>query len=275
MDLSKLSNEELLKLKVKIAGEVSKKTCSDSIGESRVQDFNPAPILIPKPISYNSNIKLQNLEMKSIDYKISKKFIEMNHYSQRMSVGVKSNLGFFLEKELVTVILYSVPVCNQISKFLQVKNSQVLELTRLASLDILPKNTESYCLGQSFKFLKQNYPQYKYLISYADPNHGHLGYIYQATNWKYIGLQRRNNTHILLLDGKEVHERKLSHIHGTNGYFNLKKIYGDRIILKKQLKKHIYIMCLGNHKECKEWYSKFKFLPYPKAHNDIIEGKVQ
>lgn len=34
-------------------------------------------------------------------------------------------------------------------------------------------------------------------------------------------------------------------------------------------------MCIGNHKECKEWYSKFTFLPYPKAHNDIIEGKAQ
>ncbi len=44
MDLSKLSIEELLELKSKFAGEVSKKTCSDSIGKSKVQDLNPAPI---------------------------------------------------------------------------------------------------------------------------------------------------------------------------------------------------------------------------------------
>ncbi|HEY0089168.1 MAG TPA: hypothetical protein VGB37_10000 [Candidatus Lokiarchaeia archaeon] len=290
MDLSKLTNEELLKLKSKFAGEVSKKTYGTSSSESSVQVANPAPkiskrpsytqdfikVEIPKANEYNKEIDLKDLEIKQIDYSLAKIFIKENHYSHTIPSSVKVSLGFYYKEELKTAIIYGAPVGRNVTNWLQVEHSNCLELVRLFSAEGMPKNTESYCISKSFQFLKQNYPQYKYLISYADPNHGHCGYIYQATNWKYVGIQRRIlKERIILIDGKEVHSRTLNAKHGSNADDKLKEIYGDRLEIKGALKKYVYLMCLGNHKECKEWYNKFTFLPYPKAHNDIIEGKAQ
>jgi hypothetical protein len=274
MDLSKLSNEELLKLKAKFAGEVSKKTCGTSSSESSVQVANPAPILIPKPQNYDTNFNLNQLEMKEIEYSIAKIYINENHYSHTLGCSIQLSLGFYYKDELCTAIIYGDPVGINVKSFLQTE-SKPLELVRLFSKDGLPKNTESYCLSKSFKYLKEKYSQFKYLISYADPNHGHCGYIYQATNWKYIGLSSKDGHPTIHIDGKNVHPRSLYSKHGTSSIVVLKEIYGNRLETIEKLQKHVYLMCLGNHRECKEWYSKFTFLPYPKAHNDIITGKAQ
>jgi hypothetical protein len=45
----------------------------------------------------------------------------------------------------------------------------------------------SKILAQSLKFLKRQSPELKLVVSYADPEQGHHGGIYQATNWIYTG----------------------------------------------------------------------------------------
>ena len=273
MDLSKLTNEELMKIvKVnpKFAREVSKKTRLSSTKESRVQDPNLAPITIPKSDNYSKDFNLNQLEIKEIDYSVAKNYISKNHYSHALGCSIQVSLGFYYNKELVTAIIYGDPVGINVKSFLKTEGNP-LELVRLFSKDGLPKNTESFCIGKSFQFLKENYSQYKYLISYADSNHGHCGYIYQATNWKYIGLSAKDGHPIFFINGKNVHPRSLYSKHGTSSIPKIKEIYGQSLEIKPKLQKHVYLMCLGNRKECKEWYSKFTFLPYPKAYNDRIE----
>ena len=51
------------------------------------------------------------------------------------------------------------------------------------STNDLDKNCLSYFVSQCLKLL----PQPMAVISYADPNVYHTGYIYQATNWYYTG----------------------------------------------------------------------------------------
>jgi len=181
-------------------------------------------------------IKLTELKMKQVSYERAKYYIKDNHYSHSIPASVKIALGFYCKTELITMIVYGCPVGRNVNQWLGTDSDNCLELVRLFSNDGLPKNMESYCIGQSFLFLKTKYPQYKYLISYADPNHNHVGYIYQAT---YI-------------DGKEVHCRVLNSKHGSTSEEKLKEIYGDRLTITTALKKHVYIMCLGNKKEKKE-----------------------
>ena len=211
-------------------------------------------------------IDLKKLEMKRLDFKTTKAFIVKNHYSHTIASSVKFSIGFYYKDELVTAVVYGCPVGRRVTQWLQTNYENCLELVRLFSIDGLPKNTESYCIGQSFAYLKENHPQFKYLISYADPNHGHVGYIYQASNWRYVGLQRRLlKNRKILIDGKRFHQRTLSAKHGSVTDANLKRIYGDRIKITIELKKHVYLMCLGNKKERREWYKKFPKQPYPKV----------
>ncbi len=45
----------------------------------------------------------------------------------------------------------------------------------------------SKCLAISLKILKRHCPGLKVIVSYADTKEGHLGTIYQATNWLFVG----------------------------------------------------------------------------------------
>lgn len=62
----------------------------------------------------------------------------------------------------------------------------VYELNRLWCADGLPKNIESRFIGWCLRELKKIRPTL-ILVSYADGSKGHVGLVYQATNWNYTG----------------------------------------------------------------------------------------
>lgn len=64
---------------------------------------------------------------------------------------------------------------------------KVWELSRLYLLDDIPKNAETWLIGQSVKWIKRNHKDVGYLVSYADPSAGHSGTIYKAANWRVDG----------------------------------------------------------------------------------------
>lgn len=61
------------------------------------------------------------------------------------------------------------------------------ELARLWLTDETPKNAETWLIGRAIRFVRQNYPEVKMLVSYADPSVGHSGMIYKAANWRFDG----------------------------------------------------------------------------------------
>ena len=132
-----------------------------------------------------------------IDKNTAKDLIITNHYSHKWT-SCRYALGLFKEDILVGVAVYGFPVGRQVvtsilkdSKILSNKN--VLELTRLWVNDSEGKNTESFFLGKTFWWIKKHAPNVRVLISYSDPMVGHIGKIYQATNWWYQG----NNTMLI------------------------------------------------------------------------------
>jgi len=66
------------------------------------------------------------------------------------------------------------------------RSKNVYELNRLWVSDSLPRNTESQFIGWCRKQLRKIQPNI-ILISYADGARGHVGIVYQATNWIYTG----------------------------------------------------------------------------------------
>jgi len=68
----------------------------------------------------------------------------------------------------------------------KVRSSDVHELNRLWMTDDLPKNSESTFIGWCLREIRKQYPA-MILVSYADTEQRHIGYVYQATNWVYTG----------------------------------------------------------------------------------------
>ena len=136
------------------------------------------------------------LSVRKISKSVAKDIIIKNHYSH-LWTKVSHSLGLYIEddshqffnssEKLIGVICYGDPIGRlsgqSISPLLE--RTEVLELVRVFIFDDYGSNIESWFIGQSFKWLRENTPKIKGLISYSDPKEGHAGTIYQATNWIY------------------------------------------------------------------------------------------
>jgi hypothetical protein len=66
---------------------------------------------------------------------------------------------------------------------------RVLSLSRFVLEEDVPKNGASFLLGRSTRLVKQS-GAWDCLVTYADEWQGHLGTMYRAAGWEYVGLTR-------------------------------------------------------------------------------------
>lgn len=107
--------------------------------------------------------------------------IEHHYLHRRPSISFA--FGLFDGMEHLGVITFGVPASRHLQKSACPSDpSKVLELNRLWVSDTLPPNTESWFVSRALKLLPP-----RIIVSYADPAHGHVGYIYRALNFRYAG----------------------------------------------------------------------------------------
>ena len=133
-----------------------------------------------------------------------------------------------------------------------------ITLTRLWLSDELPSNAESRVIGIVLRNLAR-YTDLKFVVSYADPTVGHVGTIYQASNWLYLGLSQATPLYSLA-GGSPRHSRSFSHSFGTR---NVSHFAARGVSLHKvpQQPKHRYLFPLDP--SCRSRIS-VPVLPYPK-----------
>jgi ParB family chromosome partitioning protein len=82
----------------------------------------------------------------------------------------------------------------------------------------------------------------KFLVTYADPAQGHLGTIYQATNWHYTGRSEAMPLYDVG-DGEARHSRSLSHSYRTHSMRHF-AAHGVHVKLVPQSRKYRYVYFL-------------------------------
>lgn len=180
------------------------------------------------------------------------------HYAKRVP-NISYAFGLYIHKELSGVISYGSPPTPQI------KNGAfsdpaipIIELNRLC-LDTPLKNAASILVGRSLKLL----PGPSAIISYADSAQGHVGYIYQATNFLYTGAVTAHDSEYLV-NGKKVHPRTLA----AQGISNpVGWARENNIEQVKPLPKHRYVYFVGTRRE-RQYMREcliYPILPYPKG----------
>ena len=195
------------------------------------------------------------------------------HYAHRIP-SVSYAFGLYdKENVLCGICTYGMPPLTNV-KFIcdRLEMNDILELNRLCIVDNHQKNLLSYFIGQTFKLLPQNIV----LLSYADINQDHHGYVYQATNWIYTGLGSIG-TKEYTLHNKQIHSRHLNKqefFMNKKLFYNDKKTFDENFInigggIKKNLPKHRYIMFVGEKRFKKKMMKELKLpvLPYPKGDN--------
>ena len=140
-------------------------------------------------------------------------FVSKYHYSHRGFKKAILNLGIFKNdtKELVGVLQWGCSAQDKIRLDRYVKEpidkNQYLELNRFAMADSEGENSESQAISLGIKWIKQNWKHIKLLVSYAGRKEGNYGYIYQATNWEYLGYFISPG--FWICDGEEYHQLTL------------------------------------------------------------------
>ena len=173
------------------------------------------------------------------------KFLKTWHYSEYTFLQHKQTFtmwrdGDFGFPELVGVCVYTRPAgAAAAQKYYPQEPDKCLELRRLCLIDDTPKNAESYFVSRTIKWLKKN-TDWKFIVSYADPEQGHQGVIYRASNFKYDGVTGEGSQ--LEVDGVKFHIRTLTMLDRPYGVeINRRYKEGDpNIKIVKTKPKHIF-----------------------------------
>ena len=104
--------------------------------------------------SPNSEVKMDifdknKMSMQQIPFALAKRIIVKHHYSHTFPAA-ELCFGFYVEEKLNAVAVYGKSATSKMAESLPGK---YLELVRLFSFDWAGKNTESYCISKSIKYI--------------------------------------------------------------------------------------------------------------------------
>ncbi len=166
------------------------------------------------------------------------------HYAKRIP-QIMYAFGLYEENNLIGVVTYGIPASPALCVGVCGKElaDKVLELNRLCLQDN-SKNQSSFLVSNSIKLL----PKPTIVVSYADTAQGHIGYVYQATNFLFTGTTKER-TDMGGRDGKHSRHSK------------------DPSIRVFRSAKHRYIYFHGTKPQKKLLRSLLKYdvEPYPKG----------
>ena len=201
---------------------------------------------------------LENYEIRRISYTEAMEVVVREHYLHRKCAASVS-FGLFLGEEIKGVICYGTPSSAPLRSALAGPENalNVVELMRLWVCDSVPRNGESFLIGRTLKHCGK-----EIVVSYAEVAQGHLGVVYQATNWLYTGLSARRRQ--FKIEGVTTHCQRLADMHSAA---ELREIYGDRFAYEWRPPKHRYVWINATGKRRKELIARLKYplQPYPKA----------
>lgn len=208
------------------------------------------------------------LEVRPIPIYLARPWILDRHYAHRMP-AVSHIFGLFTDV-LAGVCTFG-PPARQLNNgkgiFGGKLETSTFELNRLVVADQLPKNALSRFVSGALKQL----PAPCCVVSYADANQGHHGYIYQATNWCYTGLTTPELEYISP-DGVAIHPRTVVDLFGTRSVADLPS--GWDVV--RTSGKHRYVMFVGSKTERRQMQRAlvYETRPYPKGLNDRYEAQT-
>jgi len=203
-----------------------------------------------------------NYIVKSIDNFQCKEWLLNKHYAKRMC-SISYSFGLYIDGILNGVCTFGFPPNYNYNNGKCVFNNYkclTLELNRLVVTDNLPKNTLSFFVSKCLNFL----PKPSCIVSYADQNQGHNGYIYQATNFIYTGVSTPKHKYIFE-DGSEFDIRR--------GINNKGKVVNKILMMPT----HRYLYFNASKSEIIKMKNDLKMdiKPYPKGDNKRYDASYK
>ena len=172
------------------------------------------------------------------------------HYSKSCGVGKLVKVGAWEDDTFIGVVVFGRGANSLLHKPYGIGKTEICELVRIAMNNHI--TPISRIVSIALKFLKKVCPDMRVCVSYADPEQGHYGGIYQAGNWIYTGITARDRK--LFYKGRWRHPTDIKNVVPA----------GRRHLLMKKFAagKYRYVMPLD--KKLRPLISAMR-KPYPKA----------
>ena len=177
------------------------------------------------------------------------------HYSGCLPAGKLVKVGAWEDGKFIGVVLFGRGANHNMVKGYGLDQDHGCELVRIALTKHL--TPVSKISAYAIRFLKQQSPNLRLIVSYADPEAGHHGGIYQAGNWIYRGISA--SAVKVWYNGKWSHKKTVDDA----------GVRQDNLLKKKVAGKHTYLMPLDAEMRARILpLSK----PYPKRAKQAISG---
>lgn len=129
------------------------------------------------------------------------------HYAKAVPVNPVGYNVYNDNDEWCGVILYARGANANIGTEYNLPVGGVVELVRVA-LNGKQEHT-SQAVSMTLKQFHKDCPMTKLVVSYADCDQQHLGTIYQATNWIYVGCMKSTGRAAFIVNGKKMHTKSV------------------------------------------------------------------
>lgn len=188
------------------------------------------------------------------------------HYSKSIPVPPLVKIGVWEHGKFIGVVIFSRGASSNLLSPYNLTQSEGCELTRIA----LTKHDSpvSRIIKLALQFLKRNSPELRLIVSFADPQYGHHGGVYQAGNWIFAGNTSTSKEY--WHNGKRLHSRQVSE-KGWNIQQGVKRktVRPSECKIISTTGKHRYLMPLDSEMRAKiQPLSK----PYPKRMKQANSG---
>lgn len=131
---------------------------------------------------------MTDLRVDWCDYKAAKYAVEKWHYSRTLPAGKNVYLGVWEDGRYIGAVVFGTGVAPYACQAYGIGQQEICELVRVALHE--HKASVSAIVARCLALLKRQSPGLRLITSYADPEQGHHGGIYQAGNWVYVGTIR-------------------------------------------------------------------------------------
>lgn len=206
-------------------------------------------------------LRKSDYEIRAISYREAMDIIVEKHYLHR-AAPCSFAFGLYRNNDdaIVGVIVYGTPSSAPLRRGIagdEHKNN-VIELTRLWVDDSVPKNGESFLIGNTVRKVDK-----EIIVSFAEKDLGHSGIVYQSTNWLYTGLSAKRTDWTIRGEAPK-HGQTLADKYSSVA--EIKATYGDRFYLKPRPRKHRYVFFNCSKRRKKQLLEQLKYpiQPYPK-----------
>ncbi len=162
------------------------------------------------------------------------------HYSRKLPAGKLITFGVWENDAFIGAIMFGRGGNNRIGEPYGLAQTQCIELVRIALNTHQTPVTQ--IVATVLKHVKATNPGLRLIVSYADPEQGHHGGIYQAGNWIYTG--RSTAQAELIVNGKPMHKRTAHSLYGTASPEKITAKTGKTVTWSPIYWKHTYLMPL-------------------------------